>query len=458
LAYPPITSKTRVFATVWVGQLISGLGTGLTNFALGVWVFLQTGSATKFALIAVFSGLPNIIMLPLVGALIDRRDRRSIMLLGNIGCALTTITGAALLATGRLEVWHIYIGVMLRTIFSSFISSTFAATTALLISKQFLGRASGMVQANTATVQIFAPLLGGFLIALIKLPFVLVFDFVSYVVAIVSLSLVKIPAPGHTPSPSPAPAAAAATVAAPPAAPAKGGFVKENVTFGVNFILARPALLALLTYFAVVNFVIGCTTILFTPMMLSFSSARVLGTVLSVLGAGYLTGSIVMSVWGGPTRRLQGILIFGALFGMCSVVIGLRPSPILIAIGAFAMYFFLPLVNGCTEALWQTKTPPEVQGRVFAVRRIVAASTVPAAFLSGGTLADKVFEPLVRAMASSSAGKLISAGPGRGIGLMFMVGGCLIVLMQVGAYLYSPLRRVEEDLPDAVAELLPSRA
>lgn len=427
---------------MWLGQLISGIGTGLTNFALGVWVFQQTGSATKFALIAFFSALPNIVTLPLAGALIDRCDRRSMMLLGNVGSALTTIAGAALLAAGRLEIWHIYVGVMIRTIFSSFLTSTFSATTALLVSKQFLGRASGMVQANTATAQIFAPLLGGFLIVLIKLPLVLLIDFVSYLMAIVSLLLVKIPAPVQT---------VAAT-------PAKGDFVKDNLSYGVVYIRERPALLALLVYFAAVNFVVAGTTILFTPMVLSFSSATVLGTVLSVLGAGFLTGSIVMSVWGGPERRLRGILSFGALFGLCSIVIGLRPSPVLIAIGAFGMYFFLPIVNGCTEALWQTKTPPDVQGRVFAVRRIVAASTVPLAFLIGGQLADTVFEPLVRAAASSSAGKLISAGPGRGIGLMFIVGGCFIVLAQVGAYLYSPLRRVEEDLPDAIAELTPSSA
>ena len=144
---------------------------------------------------------------------------------------------------------------------------------------------------------------------------------------------------------------------------------------------------------------------------------------------------------------------FGTLFGVCSILIGLQPSAVLIAIGAFGMYFFLPIVNGCTEALWQTKTPADVQGRVFAIRRLIGASTVPAGYLIGGQLADKVFEPLTR-----SGGLSTMAGAGRGIGLMFIIGGILIMLAQLVAFLYTPLRRVEEDLPDAIVELSPSRA
>jgi MFS family permease len=442
-----ITSRTKVFISIWLGQLVSGLGTGLTNFALGVWVFQRTGSATQFTLIAVFGSLPNVITLPFAGALIDRWDRRLIMLFSSCGSALTTLAGVVLLSMGRLEVWHIYVGVMMRTVFSSFFLPSFSATTTLLISRQQLGRASGMVQANTATVQILAPLLGGLLLASIHLRGVLFLDFSSYLVVIVSLLLVAVPMPVET-----TPRESTGSAGANP----KAILFRHHLTYGLIFIKERPGLLALLLYFAIVNALIGSTTILFTPMVLSFSSAKVLGTVLSVLGAGFLTGSVAMSVWGGPEKRLRGILGFGALFGACSILIGLRPSAILISIGAFGMYFFLPIVNGCTEALWQTKTPPDVQGRVFAIRRLIAASTVPISFVIGGQLADRVFEPLLRSKAMRGIGQIIGQGPGRGIGLMFIVGGILIVLVQVGAYLFSPLRQIEEDLPDVIAEEVPS--
>lgn len=444
-----ITSRKKVFATIWFGQLVSALGTGLTNFALGVWVFERTGSASQFTLIAVFGALPNIITLPFAGALIDRWDRRLIMLFSSCGSALMTTAGVVLLSMGRLEVWHIYAGVMLRTVFSSFFLPSFSATTTLLISKQHLGRASGMVQANTATVQIFAPLLGGLLLATINLPGVLFIDFTSYLVVIVSLLLVKIPLPRKTSD-------AALDENASAGVKVKSSFFRNHLTYGFVFIKKRHGLLALLLYFATVNTVIASTTILFTPMLLSFTSAKVVGAVLSVLGAGFLTGSIVMSVWGGPQKRINGILGFGALFGLCSVVIGLRPSAVLIAIGAFGMYFFLPIVNGCTEALWQTKTPPDLQGRVFAIRRLIAASTVPVSYLIGGQLADKVFEPLLRSSALPAVVDIIGRGPGRGIGLMFIAGGILIVLVQVIAQLYTPLSQIEEDLPDVVPEAAPS--
>lgn len=449
-----ITSRKRVFATIWFGQLVSALGTGLTNFALGVWVFQRTGSASQFALIAVFGALPNVITLPFAGALIDRWDRRLIMLFSSCGSALMTIAGVVLLSMGRLEVWHIYAGVMMRTVFSSFFLPSFSASTTLLISKQHLGRASGMVQANTAMVQMFAPLLGGLLLAAIQLPGVLFIDFVSYLIVMVSLLLVEIPLPPRASATATAPATGANASAR--AANVKSSFFRHHLTYGLVFIKERHGLLALLLYFATVNTVIASTTILFTPMLLSFTSPKVVGAVLSVLGAGFATGSIVMSVWGGPQKRIRGILGFGALFGVCSVLIGLRPSAILIAIGAFGMYFFLPIVNGCTEALWQTKTPPDVQGRVFAIRRLLAASTVPVSYLLGGQLADKVFEPLLRSAALRGVGEIIGHGPGRGIGLMFIVGGILIVLVQVVAYLYSPLSQIEEELPDVIPDAAPS--
>ena len=444
-----VTSRKKVFATIWFGQLVSALGTGLTNFALGVWVFERTGSASQFTLIAVFGALPNIITLPFAGALIDRWDRRLIMLFSSCGSALMTTAGVVLLSMGRLEVWHVYAGVMLRTLFSSFFLPSFSATTTLLISRKHLGRASGMVQANTATVQIFAPLLGGFLLAAINLPGVLFIDFTSYLVVIVSLLLVEIPRPQKTSD-----TALDGNAGAP--LNAKSNLFRNHLTYGFVFIKKRPGLLALLLYFAACNTVIASTTILFTPMLLSFTSAKVVGVVLSFLGAGFLTGSIVMSVWGGPQKRVSGILGFGTLFGLCSVLIGLRPSAVLIAIGAFGMYFFLPIVNGCTEALWQTKTPPDLQGRVFAIRRLIAASTVPVSYLIGGQLADKVFEPLLRSSALPGVVEIIGRGPGRGIGLMFIVGGILIVLVQVIAHLYSPLSQIEEDLPDVIPEAAPS--
>lgn len=439
MTYPPITRGIPAFTSIWLGQLISGIGSGLTNFSLGVWVFQQTGSVTQFTLIALFSTLPGVVTLPLAGAVVDRWDRRRLMLFSNTGAALTTLAAAVLLFNGQLEVWHIYVGVAVRTVFSSFLSPAFSASTTLLVPKEHFGRTSGLVQANQASTQIIAPLLGGLLIASIKLRGVLLVDFVSYLAALASLLLVRIPAPTK----------AAGAVAR--------GSLSHEAKYGLTFIRERRGLLALLIYFAAVNTIIASTTILFTPMVLGFSSPKVLGTILSVAGIGFLGGSVLMSVWGGPVDRLRGVLGFGALFGICSVIIGLTPTAAVVGIGTFGMYFVLPIINGCSQAIWQTKTPPDVQGRVFAVRRMIGASTVPFSYFIAGPLADKVFTPMLDGPFKSLT-RVIGDGPGRGIGLMFIVGGISIALAQIGGYLYSPLRRVEADLPDALTDAALSRA
>jgi len=430
--------RMKAFVYVWLGQLVSGIGSGLTSFALGIWVYQRTGSATQFTLIFFFSTLAGGASLPLAGTLIDRWDRRSAMLFGNTGAAVTTLLAAVLVFTGRLEIWHVYVGVTIRTVFGSFIAPALAAATTQLVPKRHFGRASGMLQMTQASAQIVSPLLAGVLLAPIGLQGIIFVDFATYLVALLSLALVRIPRPEPT-------AAGEAR---------GGGSLPRSAIYGWTYIQERRGLLALLIYFAAVNFVLGSTTVLFTPMILSFTSAEVLGTILSVSGIGFLCGSLLMSLWGGPSNRIAGVLGCGGLFGLCSMLIGLRPSAAVIAVGAFGMFFLLPVVNGCSQAIWQSKVLPDVQGRVFAVRRMIGASTLPLAYLVAGPLADHVFEPLV---AGGRVGQglrfVIGEGRGRGIGLMFVSAGVLTVLAQFAGCLYEPLRDVEEELPDVIPDV-----
>jgi MFS family permease len=430
----------RTFVYIWLGQLVSGIGSGLTSFALGIWVYQQTGSATQFTLIFFFSSIAGGASLPLAGTLADRWDRRSAMLFGNTGAALTTLLAAVLLSTGRLEIWHVYVGIMVRTVFGSLVGPAFSAATTQLVEKRHFGRASGMLQMTQASAQVVSPLLAGALMGAIGLRGIIFIDFATYLAALLSLLIVRIPRPE--------PAAGEAGAAA------DRSPVPRSAIYGWTYIRERRGLLALLIYFAAVNFVLGSTTVLFTPMILSFATAEVLGTILSISGVGFLCGSVLMSLWGGPSSRVAGVLIGGGLFGLCSVVIGLRPSAAIIAAGAFGMFLLLPVVNGCSQAIWQSKVLPEVQGRVFAVRRMIGASTVPLAYLLAGPLADHVFEPLVAGGAVGDRLRaIIGEGRGRGIGLMFITAGALTVLAQLAGYLYAPLREVEEELPDVVPDV-----
>lgn len=433
----------RVFTLVWLGQLVSAIGTGLTNFSLGVWVYEQTGSAMNLTIVYLCGSLPSVLTLPVAGALADRWGRRKAMVVSNVGAGLSTLPAAMLLQASRLEVWHIAAIVLVRSVFMAFLNPAYTAAVSALIPKQHYGRASGMMQASNAGAQIVPPLLAGLLVVSIGINSVILIDVGTYLFALMALLVVRFPEPKGRSDVG-----------------TKKRFLLREALDGWTYIRERPGLLALLFYFTAVNFVMSIAQVLFTPMLLSFTTAKTLGAVLSVSGSGVLIGSIVMSVWGGPRNRVQGVLVFGFLVGFGLSLAGLRPSIPLITAAMFVTFFFVPFINGCSEAIWLTKTPAELQGRVFAIRRTIGFSSIPFAYIVAGVMADKLFEPLLAAGGplSESVGQVLGVGPGRGIGLLYVVAGVLTLLAPLFAYLDPKLRVVEYELPDAVGSEAPSQA
>ncbi|MBW4629445.1 MAG: MFS transporter [Brasilonema octagenarum HA4186-MV1] len=424
----------RVFTLIWFGQLISLIGSGLTRFALGVWVYQNTGSVTQFALISLFAMLPSILISPVVGVLVDRWNRRSCMILSDAGAGLSTLAIALLLFSGKLEVWHIYVAVAVSSIFSAFQWSAYAAATTMLVPKQHLGRANGMVQLAEAASRLLSPMLAGALVVTIQIQGVILIDCVSFLFSLVTLLLVRFPKPKTTPEDE-----------------VRQSWRLREFTYGWTYITARPGLLGLLIFFAVINFLIGVVSVLVTPLVLAFASATVLGTVLSIGGSGMLVGGLVMSAWGGPKKRILSVFGFTLSGGLSILLAGLMPSVPVFFATAFIYYFGVSMINGCDQAIWQSKVAPAVQGRVFAVRSMLALASLPLGYLIAGPLVDQVFEPLlaVSGPLAGSIGRIIGVGRGHGIGLLFVVIGMLTMLATAGGYLYLPLRLLEEQLPDA---------
>lgn len=278
--------RILVFLIVWSGQLVSLIGTRLTAFALGIWVYQQTGSVTRFALITVFTALPGILMLPVTGVLVDRWDRRKVMMLSDAGAGLCTTTIMFLLWSGQLQIWHVYILMALSSAFDSFQWPSYAAATTLLVPKEHYGRAAGMLPLARSIAQTLAPFTGGVLLLTIGLPFILLIDVATFLFAIGSLALIRIPMPPKT------------RVKEQEESAGQMSFLQE-ATYGWTYILKRPGLLALLLFFTFHNLMIGIVMVLPTPMILSYASVDVLGNVLAASGAGMLIGSLVMSAWGG---------------------------------------------------------------------------------------------------------------------------------------------------------------
>jgi len=425
----------RNFLLIWLGQMVSLAGSGLTTFGLGVWVYQRTGSAAAFSFIYVCATAPALFVAPLAGALVDRWDRRRMLIVSNLGAAVGPAVFVLLLALGRLEIWHVYVIVAFATLFTSCQFPAFGAAITMLVPKAQLGRASGMMQMGYSVSRIVAPLLAGILMPLIRLQGIILIDVFTFLFGLVTLLFATIPRPERT-----------------AVGEAAGGSLLRQVAFGWSYLRQRPALLSLLGFFAVLNLFFAMSQVLATPLILSTASERQLGFVLSTGSIGLLAGSLLMSVWGGPARRILGVLGFSPLLGLALLVIGIGRSMPAIAAGVFLMYFLVPIINGSDQALWQSKVEPDVQGRVFAMRQVLSQFTAPLSYFLAGPLADRVFEPLLRpgGQLAATAGPLLGVGEGRGIGLQFVVMGVLLATAALAGLGYAPLRKLDDEATDAV--------
>jgi DHA3 family macrolide efflux protein-like MFS transporter len=288
----------------------------------------------------------------------------------------------------------------------------------------------------------FSPLIAGALILTLELSGILLIDFATFLFAVTTLLFTRFPSPSQLHWPS------SPTDKASPSRSIWG----ESMD-GLKFIAARKGLLGLVIFTGMVFFLWGMVGALIVPMILGFTTEDVLGLILSIAGLGMLTGGIVMSAWGGPSRKVYGVLGPETFSGLCFILIGLKPIPGLVAVGAFLAHTTIAIVEGSNQAIWQVKVPPEIQGRVFGAQQMVTRSTTPLAYLLAGPLADKIFEPMLAVDGSfaDSLGQLLGVGIGRGIGLMFIIMGIIKMGVATWGFINPQIREIEDNLPDAVA-------
>ncbi|HEU4326677.1 MAG TPA: MFS transporter [Roseiflexaceae bacterium] len=423
----------RIFILVWCGQTLSLLGTSLTGFGVGVWIFRETGSLTLFALSSFFGIMPGILFMPVAGSLVDRLDRRRVL----IGCeagGLATILALALLySAGSLAVWHLYLALTILSLLSGLRLPAFQTIITTLVARESLGRASGMVQTGQALAMILSPVLASALLGLIQLSGILLIDLVSHSLSLLIMVLVRLPSyPSER-------------------AGRKRAQLLREAGEGWAYIRRQPGLLGLLALVAAVNMITSVVEVLLTPLVLSFASNSDLGIVMSTGGFGMLISSVLFGIWGGPRRRIAGVLVAVLVQGLLLLLAGLQPSIPLLAVAVFLYLASTPVMFGCDQVIWQHKVPLEIQGRVFAIRRMIVWASTPLTFVIAGPLADYLFEPLLRpgGALAGSVGRVIGVGPGRGIALLFILMGLLLVALTLLAALYPRLRRVESELPDA---------
>jgi len=435
----PVTPAYRTFLTVWAGQLVSNLGSSLSRWALGFWVFVETGSTTQLGLVIMAARLPSLLISPFAGALVDRWSRRSAMILSDAGAAIGTLAIAILVATNNLEIWHLYVALSISSAFGAFQFPAYSAATTLLMPKEHHGRAAGLVQLAGSAGAVLGPFLGAAFLVSAGLATVFVADLVSFAIAVATLSVVRFPEPEKL------------------HAPVRGlrGLLAE-ARAGLDYVIARRGLLGLMLTFAAVNLAITFHSILVFPLLLGFTTETSAGAIISIGALGMVVGSTVMSFRGGPNRRVRGLMISLAIAGAGLMIAGWRPTAVSVTTGIFIVLVAVPIAAGISQAIWQSKIPPDLQGRVFSLRLMMAMAATPFAYVLAGTLADRVFEPLLApsGLLAGSLGSLIGTGPGRGVGALFIVLGIAIVGIVATAIRNDRIRNLEVEVPDAIPDSL----
>lgn len=423
------------FTLVWLGQVVSVLATNMTVFALTIWVFEETGSATALGLMQVFFITPLLIVTPFAGVMVDRHNRKLMMMVSDLTAGIATISILSLQFLGLLEVWHLYAAAALQGLGNAFQWPAYSATISTMLPKEYYGRANGMMSLIETGPGVLAPMLAGALLPAIGLIGILSLDVATFILAVLILMFVHIPQPVRTAE----------------GAQAQGNILKE-AAFGFRYIFARPSLLGLQLVFFFGNLCVGIAYTVLAPMILlrTGNDSVSLGFVQSAGAIGGVLGGVAMSAWGGFKRKVHGVLAGWIISGFFFSLVGLG-TQIPLWVGALALSTILvPLINGSNQAIWQSKVVPDLQGRVFSARTLIAWMTNPISPLIAGTLADYVLEPAMRVQGglASTLGWLVPPGPGAGMGLLIFFGGLGGVLAGLAGYFVSAIRNAEDILPD----------
>lgn len=424
------------FTIVWVGQVISFLGSGMTWFALTIWAWEITGQATALALVAFFAFGPTVLLSPIAGALVDRWNRKLVMMFSDLAAGLSTVVVLILYASGNLQIWHLYAAGAFAGAFQAFQFPAYSAAVTMMLPKEQYARASGMLSLAESASGVLAPIMAGVLLGPIGITGIMAIDVITFMVAIGALLIVHVPQPTATEA----------------GKEGRGSLLKESA-YGFRYIYARKGLLSLLLIFLAANLIFSISYTVLSPMILARTANNevALGTVRSVMGLGGVAGGLLLSAWGGPRRKIHGVLLGMAISSVTgTILLGIGQDLAVWSLGAFFSTFLMPIINGSSQAIWQAKVAPDVQGRVFSVRRLIAQVSAPLAILLSGPLADHVFEPAMMAGGSFvySFGSLVGTGSGAGMSLMFVLTGVFGGFVGLVGYLFPAVRDVEDILPD----------
>lgn len=428
----PRFTAERAFYALAGGQFVSTIGSGMTRFGLGLWVLDQTGDIASYTTLLVAAVLPLGIASLLVGPLIDRWNRRWTMIFANAGASAPTLVVALLYFGDMLAVWHLYIALIANGIASAFILPALEASTPMLVKPERLGNAAGVNAMLQSVDMILSPILAVPLYLTFGLGTVFAVDFVTFGISIIALALSIVPQPDRV-------------------LEEVGASIWSEFRFGFRYLAERRPFLYLVFFVTASMFLMpGIGYALATPLALSFSNETGAAVMMTTFGVGSFVAGALLAAWGGPKRRMNGVLGAMALAGAGAVVVGLRENLPLTAAGIFIIGIGFVFAIGLNRVIWQVKASPDVLGRMFSLRVMLGVCAQALGVVIAGPLVDNVFGPLMEpgGALAGTIGVLIGVGAGRGMALMYVIAGLLLIGLAIAALAVRPVWRLEDALPD----------
>ncbi|MDQ7802937.1 amino acid adenylation domain-containing protein [Amycolatopsis sp. A133] len=431
---PAVQPSMARFVTVTVGQLVSSTGSALTSFAVPIWLYTKTGSVTDLGLLWALALLCGVLVLPVAGALVDRGDRRKIMITASAIAGAIQLALALLLTAGNLQLWFLYVLIPLGSVAGSIQRIAYQSSVAQLVPKQYLGHAMGLAQLSNGFAQLLMPVIAAGLLAAIQLSGILVLDMASYVFAIVSLLFIRFPD----------------LLGWRPREP-----LLTAIAGGLKYSWNHRGFRTMLLYFALANVFLAPALVLVSPLVLSFGTVTDVAKVALAEAVGAVAGGIGMALWGGPrNRRMVGVLAGNVGIALGCLVMGLRPSLAVVAAGVFLLAAAMAVSQGIYATLVQVKVPQRFHGRVFAINQTITWSTLPIGFAVLAPLAVGWFSPLLApgGALAGSVGTVLGTGEGRGVGLAYVVYALVLLLINIGGFGVRLLRRFDTEVPDSLPD------
>ncbi|WP_026736235.1 MFS transporter [Fischerella sp. PCC 9605] len=434
MSQQPTPTSLRNFLIIWLGQLVSAIGSQMTTIALEIWAWEVTGKATTLALVGFFGLLPSILITPISGVIVDRFNRKLLMMLGDTVAVLTTIVLLFLYINKYLQIWHFYVAAAFVGTFSQFQYLAYSASISLMIPKQHYTRASSLDFLSHHSAIIIAPALAGYLYKVIGLFGILLIDISTFLVAIFTIFLVQIPQILQTEENQ------------------KQDTFWQDLRYGLRYLSAQKSLLNLLLANLLFFFAHDLGDSLYVPMILSRTgnNTLVLGNLIIAAGFGGVMGALIINKWGGFKNKIKGVFLGIIGVGLTKIVFGLGRTMWVWIPPQFLCSLSFTVSGSSDNAIWLAKVAPNVQGRVFAARSLLLQLASAVAVLIAGPLADNVFVPAFREGGSlvGILGGIFGTGTGAGIAMLYVICAVCMFLVGLGGLSVRSLRNLEKNTPD----------